>query len=420
MQICIFEDSKYPNFEPLALSHPVYELLCGVNSIKEKIATLFPGADVSLFCRDYLTGTLKNSNPGIAVNELKNEPCILINGRVIEPEKLIKLLPAKIKEQKVFMNEDDIVAAVITGKHLEDLKKNPQLILKQDFLDDIPREKTDVNLVKFVWDLIRLNGDQIISDMEKIKSAGIKKLSKPKTEKYPGVHFLERKNIITAKGVIIKPGTVIDATGGPVFIDDFAEIFPNSVVEGPCYIGKSTKIKSCATIYKNVSVGDVCKIGGEVEASIIMPFTNKQHSGFLGHSYLGSWINLGADTNTSDLKNNYSTIKITLKEKLIDTSLQFLGLIMGDHSKTGINTMFNTGTIVGFSSNIFGSGFPPKYIPSFCWGGAESLTTYKLDKAVNTAKTVFKRREKIFTRDDETIFENIFNMTKDERERRGL
>ncbi|HSW53769.1 MAG TPA: hypothetical protein VLH59_01650, partial [Ignavibacteriaceae bacterium] len=179
------------------------------------------------------------------------------------------------------------------------------------------------------------------------------------------------------------------------------------------------KIKSCATIYPNVSIGKVCKVGGEVEDTIIHSYTNKQHSGFLGHSYLGSWINLGADTNNSDLQNNYGTIKVQVNGRHIDSGRQFVGLMMGDHSKTAINTMFNTGTVVGFSSNVYGAGFPPKYIVSFGWGGSESMKEYKLVKAVETASAVFARREKTFSKEDEALFETIFNLTKEDRSKRG-
>jgi len=164
-----------------------------------------------------------------------------------------------------------------------------------------------------------------------------------------------------------------------------------------------------------VSVGKECKIGGEVEDSIVLPYSNKQHAGFIGHSYLGSWVNLGADTNCSDLKNNYSTIKVQLNGKAVDTETQFLGVMMGDHSKTAINTMFNTGTLVGFSCNVFGAGFPDKYIPSFSWGGSDGLSTYTLDKSISTAKVVMSRRDEKFLPANENLFEKIFNLTSKER-----
>jgi UDP-N-acetylglucosamine diphosphorylase/glucosamine-1-phosphate N-acetyltransferase len=165
-----------------------------------------------------------------------------------------------------------------------------------------------------------------------------------------------------------------------------------------------------------VSIGKVCKVGGEVEDMIMMDYSNKQHAGFIGHSYLGSWVNLGADTNCSDLKNNYSQVKIKLSSGEVDTGMQFLGVLVGDHTKTAINTMFNTGTVAGFSSNIFGAGFPDKYIPSFSWGGSDAgFIEYDPEKSIKTAKIVTARRNVPFTASDEKLFKNIFEMTRKER-----
>ncbi len=261
--------------------------------------------------------------------------------------------------------------------------------------------------------MITDNGSEIVKDIEHLRKTGyfISHL-----DDFSGVNFVNPDEIFIRQNVTVKPGVVIDATNGPVYIDDDVFIYPNAVIEGPVYIGKDSKIKIGASIYENVSIGSNCKIGGEVEDAIILPYTNKQHAGFIGHSYLGSWVNLGADTNCSDLKNNYSTIKVKLNNETIDTGTQFLGVIIGDHSKSAINTMFNTGTIIGMSSNIFGAGFPEKYIPSFSWGGADGLTTYELNKSIQTAKIVFGRRNKEFTTGDEKLLETVFNLTKEERE----
>ena len=163
----------------------------------------------------------------------------------------------------------------------------------------------------------------------------------------------------------------------------------------------------------------MCKVGGEVEDSIILPYTNKQHSGFIGHAYLGSWVNLGADTNCSDLKNNYGSVKVYVNGEVVNSGTQFLGVIIGDHSKTAINTMFNTGTIVGFSSNIFGAGFPAKYIPSFSWGGSDAVTTYDLERSIETARRVMLRRDQNLHESEERLFRKIFDLTKKERRKRG-
>ena len=185
------------------------------------------------------------------------------------------------------------------------------------------------------------------------------------------------------------------------------------------FVGEGSSIKAGAKIYENTSIGEICKVGGEVEASIIHSCANKQHDGFLGHSYLGMWVNLGADTNNSDLKNNYGNVKVVINGSSVDSGSQFVGLTMGDHSKSGINTMFNTGTVVGVSCNVFGADFPPKYIPSFCWGGAKGLDVYDLAKSVEVARSVQARRKHTMSDSEAEVLRVVFEATKRERENAG-
>jgi UDP-N-acetylglucosamine diphosphorylase/glucosamine-1-phosphate N-acetyltransferase len=203
----------------------------------------------------------------------------------------------------------------------------------------------------------------------------------------------------------------LDASKGPIYIGKNAHIMSHAVVQGPSFIGEGSIIKMHAAIYHNTSIGEVCKVGGEVEESIIHSYSNKQHEGFLGHAYLGSWVNIGASTNNSDLKNNYANVDVYINGKHIDSGSQFVGLIMGDHSKTAINTMFNTGTVVGVSCNIFGAGFPAKYIPSFTWGGSDFLRTYHITKSLEVAKIVMKRRGIELSETEEKLLESVFTFT---------
>jgi UDP-N-acetylglucosamine diphosphorylase / glucose-1-phosphate thymidylyltransferase / UDP-N-acetylgalactosamine diphosphorylase / glucosamine-1-phosphate N-acetyltransferase / galactosamine-1-phosphate N-acetyltransferase len=414
MHICIFEDEQYLNFEPLIYSRPVYDLFCGMSTLKEKIIRAFPKEKITLKCRNYLEPFVKAENPKCKVNQFDNDDYLFINGRIIAPSNLKNILKVKPNEEKVFVSKGVIVAAKISAKRIKEFSLDKSEIISTQLISNFPSVQVDIPFANYLWDLVYQNGKEIQNDF--------KFYTKGKTSakrKYAGVNFVNKKNIFISKNVDIKPGVVLDASTGPIFIEKNATIFPNAVIQGPFYIGESSRIKSCATIYPNVSIGKVCKVGGEVEDTIVHPYTNKQHSGFLGHSYLGSWINIGADTNNSDLQNNYGTIKVQVNGKHIDSGKQFVGLMMGDHSKTAINTMFNTGTVVGFSSNVFGAGFPPKYFPSFGWGGNESMKEYKLVKAVETAKAVFARRDKDFNKDDEEMFETIFNLTKEDRSKRG-
>ncbi|MCW8805875.1 MAG: GlmU family protein [Ignavibacteriaceae bacterium] len=414
MPICIFEDEQYLNFEPLIYSRPVFDLVCGMTTLKEKIIRAFPKEKFVLKCRNYLEPFVKTENPKLKVNQLDKDNYLFVNGRIIAPANLKNLLKIKANEEKVFVSNGIVVAANLSQKRVELLELDETEVIDTKLFSSLPTEEIDVECANYLWDLVYLNGKEIQNDF-KIYTKGKSSVKK----KYTGVNFVNKKNIFIGKNVDIKPGVVLDASTGPIFIEKNVTIFPNAVIQGPFYIGESSKIKSCATIYPNVSIGKVCKVGGEVEDTIIHPYSNKQHSGFLGHSYLGSWINLGADTNNSDLQNNYGSIKVQVNGRHIDSGKQFVGLMMGDHSKTAINTMFNTGTVVGFSSNVYGAGFPPKYIVSFGWGGTESMKEYKLLKAIETAKAVFARRDKNFEKDDVELFETIFNLTKEDRRKRG-
>ncbi|MFI5237720.1 MAG: GlmU family protein [Ignavibacteriales bacterium] len=415
MPICIFEDEQYLNFEPLVYSRPVYDLICGMTTLKEKIIREFPKEKIVLKCRNYLEPFVKEENPKCKVNQFENENYLFINGRIIAPSNLKNILKIKSNDEKIFVSKGIIVAAKVSSKKIKDLSLDKAEVIDTKLFSNLPKEEVEIQSAQYLWDLVYLNGKEIEKEFKLFS----KSKASAKTKKFEGVSFVNRKNIFIGSEAEIKPGVVLDASSGSIYIGKNVTIYPNAVLQGPIYIGDSTKIKSCATIYPNVSIGKVCKVGGEVEDSIIHPYTNKQHSGFLGHSYLGSWINIGADTNNSDLQNNYGTIKVQVNGRHIDSGKQFVGLMMADHSKTAINTMFNTGTVVGFSSNVFGSGFPPKYIPSFGWGGNESMKEYKISKAIETAKAVFTRRNKNFTSEDEKLFDVIFNLTKEDRSKRG-
>jgi UDP-N-acetylglucosamine diphosphorylase/glucosamine-1-phosphate N-acetyltransferase len=225
---------------------------------------------------------------------------------------------------------------------------------------------------------------------------------------HDGAYLVNTAGVRLGPGSVLKPGAVVDASAGPVIIGSGVEVMPNAVIEGPCFIGRGSRIKIGGKIYGQTSIGPQCKVGGEVECSIILGYVNKQHDGFLGHSYLGRWVNLGADTNTSDLKNNYGAVRVTLEGREIDTGRTFLGSLIGDHAKTGINTMLNTGSAVGVAANVFGGGFPSKSIPAFAWGGFDRESVYRLDDALDVARKVMARRGVEMTPADETLLRYLF------------
>lgn len=416
MQLCIFEDIYYDRLEPLIYSRPTHDLICGINSIRAKILRAYPGIRYSLHCRQYLDQVVKTKNPLVDVNRIEDDACLFINGRVLAPENMQEIIPADSGEDRLYVNKGTVIAARVSGKKLESLRANLFDLLSLSDFDGLPVEQVEIKHIDYIWDLVNNNHDEFLSDYNSLLS---KKENRVQGKVHEGVHMVEKDCIYIEEGAEIKPGVVLDASNGPVYIDRNAVIHSNAVVQDCVYLGESSQIKSCARIYDNVSIGKVCKIGGEVEDSIILPFTNKQHSGFIGHAYLGSWVNIGADTNCSDLKNNYGHVKIYVNGEVVDSGSQFLGVIMGDHTKTAINTMFNTGTIVGFSCNIFGAGFPAKYIPSFSWGGSGAVTTYDLNRSIETANRAMLRRDYSLTESDERLFKKVFDLTAKERRKRG-
>jgi UDP-N-acetylglucosamine diphosphorylase/glucosamine-1-phosphate N-acetyltransferase len=420
MKICLFEDLYFDHFEPLVFTRPTYNLFCGMLRMRDKVRRAYPEPEIVFHTRGYLEAFLGEKNPKYKVNTIDDNDCLFINGRIFAHDDLPKIIDLKNKTNKLYMNGETIIAARVSGKKLDELKSGMHDLFTVSNFDGLPVEQVDVKYATFIWDLVHGNKREIIKDFELfIKQYNLTQKDFIQGKVYEGVHMIEPASIIIREGAVVYPGTVLDATEGPIFIDRNAIVYPNAVIQGPVYIGEQTKVKAGANLYDGVSTGKVCKVGGEIEASIIMPYSNKQHSGFLGHAYLGSWINIGADTNSSDLKNNYGTVKITLNGDLIDSGHQFLGLIMGDHSKAAINSQFNTGTVVGFSCNIFSSGFPKKYLPSFSWGGGDLTTTFDIEKSIETARRMVSRRSKTISEVEEKLFRKIFDLTQKTRRKLG-
>ncbi len=407
--ICLFEDKEYTGLLPLTYTRPVYDLNCGILSLREKVKMRFPKSKIVLHSRDYLADVLRERNTELKVNDLSGESILFINGRLVINDSVAKII-SKLPEDLVLQNENGIIALKLSRKYNSASLLCEEGLLDLKKLDFLPKENIKATLIKYPWELINLNGSELQNDFNLLTKKSKQQIT---LNKFSVVK--NRRHIFTHKDSAIDPFVVLDASDGPIYIGKNVHIMPHVYIQGPAYIGDYSIIKSNATLYHNTSIGKVCKVGGEVENSIIHSFSNKQHDGFLGHSYLGSWINLGAGTNNSDLKNNYGIIDLHVNGKSVSSGLQFVGLIMGDHSKTAINTMFNTGTIVGVSCNIFGAGFPPRYIPSFTWGGSEWLRTYNLSKSKEVAAIVMGRRNINLTGSESALLDRIFELTSSER-----
>lgn len=423
-KLFIFEDDKYDQFFPLTYNRPVYELLCGIVKIKEKISFLFPDAEVILLCRDYLEKVLM-ARTGQKVNSFDiedDDQVLLINGRILPTSDLTQIMNFSGKEM-FFFSEDNMVGWSGRGK---DLKNHIDLFqalhVKDQIRSFMPKAKSTemkVKLVNYLWDLISQNSIEIEADFSKMRLSRDFRNMLKHCQVDDDALIYEMGNVYIAKGARIDGQVVLDAREGPVFVGDNVVIQPHTLVIGPCYIGDDSILVG-GKIKEGTSIGPVCRIGGEVENSIFLGHSNKCHEGFLGHSYVGEWVNLGALTTNSDLKNNYSPVKVMVNETLVDSGLIKVGAFIGDHVKTGIGTLLNTGISIGFSSNLFGGGMiKQKDIPPFFWGSVEGQEEYQLEKALETAKVVMKRRNAELGVDEENLFKKIFQLTEKDRKKIG-
>ena len=385
MNYILFDDCR-EQLLPLTFTRPVCDIRIGIITIREKWENVFR-ADASTITEAYLAAKFP-----IRVGDQN----LLINGSVC-PSKELNDAINSLKVGERLVNGDKILAVRADGNLSDvDLKNTEGVSFGQEVLT-----------VEYPWEIFAKNGEALEADFQVL------------TNGRTGAD-LSRSNTVIGNGVIFledgakAEGCTFNTTNGSIYLGKNSEVMEGSIIRGPFSLGESSQVKMGAKIYGPTTVGPHSRVGGEVNNSVIMGYSNKGHDGFLGNSVLGEWCNLGADTNNSNLKNNYDEVRVwDYKERrFAKTGLQFCGLIMGDHSKSGINTMFNTGTVVGVSANVFGGGFPRTYIPSFSWGGAAGFTEYKAEKAMDTAKRVMERRGIELDETERSILSEIFDMTK--------
>ncbi|MGA2622812.1 MAG: GlmU family protein [Bacteroidota bacterium] len=414
MHICIFEDSHAKNFHPLTHLRPVYDLHCGTLSLRSRIEQFVPARRIVYHARPFLAGYIQEQRPSRPVNDFPEDDTWFINGRLLMNQSVKKVIQHIRSEEKIFLAGNEVALACVRREHIRQITQPLRTeFLHRHVFESFPAEQLDCSLIQYPWELVAHNAAEIESDFR--MSVKISRRKSAFGMVYKGAHLLNRKNISIGAESVVMPGAVLNAEKGPIIIGDCVTVMPNSFLEGPLYIGDHSLIKAGAKIYHGTSIGPHCKVGGEVENSIVQSYSNKQHEGFLGHSYLGSWINIGADTNNSDLKNTYGSVKVVVNGKTVDTGMQFVGLTMGDHSKTGINMMFDTGTVVGISSNLYGAGLPPKFVPSFSWGSPGSLSVFELEKSLEIARRMMARRDVRMSSAYETMMRHAFAATDDER-----
>jgi len=406
--ICIFEDNKYQQLNPLIYTRATFELRCGIFTPLERIVRYYPDAYITLFCRDYFSDILKERYAySINTNHQSIDTCLFINGRAI----ISNHIPINGQEE-VGIQDDTVVYARLKSKNIN--KLSSETFVKGDAIkflkDHIPTTNTQATVINYFWDIIKFNKSQLEKDFTLfLKEGNIS--GKP----YEGVYFLNKDMLFIGNNCKIKPCCVLDAEKGPIYIGDNVTISPNTTIEGPAYVGNHSIIQPNSRLREGANIGEYCKIGGEVVNSIFHSYSNKQHDGFIGDSYIGSWVNLGADTVNSNLLNTYGNIKVEFEGNNINTDLMFLGMAMGDHTKTAINTTIMTGSVFGFSCNIVTSDYPLKCLPSFTWYANNRREVYNLEKALQVTKIAMKRRNKEMTCAEEQLFRKVFQLTEKER-----
>lgn len=389
MNLLFFDDHNRNQLLPLTFTKPVSELRTGILTIREKWEKHLD-SEGSWITEEYLSSKYP-SRPG--------EDNLYILGGLLPDSSVIRTIKKLNPNDSLWF--DNRLIAFRMGSEGEDFLKNPD---QTGNFRKIIIEEADI--LDFPWQVFSKNGEQIQRDFDLITSGR-------KSASLSGSNRCLGNNIFLEDGVRVEMAT-INSESGPVYLGKDSEIMEGSIIRGPFALCESSVVKMGAKIYGPTTIGPHSKAGGEINNSVFQAYSNKGHDGFLGNSVIGEWCNLGADTNNSNLKNNYAEVRLWsyITESYVKTGLQFCGLIMGDHSKCGINTMFNTGTVVGVNANIFGSGFQNNFIPSFSWGGAPKFIVYKPDKAFEVAEKVMKRRKVNLDKKDKDILSEVFKMTE--------
>jgi len=390
MNIILFDDPAIRTaLLPFTFTRPVAEIRVGILTLEEKWKRYLSG-DYSYQTEDYLKNKFQFN---------ATEDNLWINGAVCPDVSLI----AAIKSLNLGegLTKNSRVIAYRTHEH-----ELPEVIA-----GSVKEYSNEICIIDQVWKIFQYNGDQIRTDF-KLLTKGRKSamINDPHTRSY------NVNDIFLEEGAEVK-AAVLNAENGPIYLGKNSQVQEGALIKGPFALCEGSHVNMGAKVRGDTTVGPYSKIGGEVSNSVIFGYSNKAHDGFLGNSVIGEWCNLGADTNTSNLKNNYENVKIWsyAKKGFADTGLMFCGLMMGDHSKCGINTMFNTGTVVGVSTSIFGDGYPRNFIPSFAWGGAAGFTTFQLNKSFDTAAKAMERRGLKLTETDKEIMSTIFKLSAENR-----
>lgn len=417
-QVCIFEDEKWGNFAPLTLTRPVYELVTGMTSLRAKIARAFPGADLCLLTRDYLAPKLRRLAGDIPVNDpdvLTRGDTLYVNGRALTAAEVSQ---APVAPGQLYLLADQVVGAYLGPEQSEPIRQAVGQPLDASVWNAVSAkvERVEVpagmvTLLDQLWEVVLANGEWIRHEFPLFARGGGGGVLEE------GVFVRgDRGNLYVGPGTVVQSGVVLDVTEGPIFLSENVTIKPPTLVQGPSFVGRNTLLDG-AKIREDTTLGPVCKVGGEVEASIIHSYSNKHHDGFLGHAYVGEWVNLGALVTNSDLQNNYKPVKVQrwADEPVMNSGETFVGCSIGDHTKLGIGVMITTGATIGMCVNWTGKDIVPAYTPSFVWHTPAKHLEYRLDKAVETATAVMARRKVEFDQVEMDLMTRVFELTAADR-----
>ena len=405
MSIVLFEDHGYTDLLPLVYSRATFNLRCGMENLRDKVENAYGRPIAAMYVRPAIAPVMAE-RWGLPVNSLPSaRRLIWINGRALV-RTAIELEPDTAIWEGDTLIAANMSAAMASTLTIETLMDPTRLV---DALSSLRRASApdgSYALIRYPWNLIRHNGDEITRRLSQADhGVVIGRL-------YDGVHILNEAAVWIGKGAVVKPCTVLDAEEGPIHIGEGAKINPNVTISGPCFIGDNCVVQSGANIRGGTSIGASCKVGGEIEGTIFHGYSNKQHDGFVGHSYVGEWVNLGADTVTSDLKNTYGPVKVAINGRDVDSGEMFVGSIIGDHAKTGIHTTLPTGCVIGYASNIFTSAHAPRFTASFSWLTDAGRAGNDPPRALAVALKVVARRNRAYSETEQRLFLSIAEQAK--------
>lgn len=394
MNIILFDDTSRNNLLPFTYTRPTGAIRCGILTPAERWELMFE-SKVSFLTQEYLSNKFKTNI---------QDQNLLINGSII-PDNLLLSEVKELKLGESLIKNDLLIAVVLNSEQVKDFSL-------EIFNHTIKKETNSTGYIYInrIWHLFTYNDQAIRFDFKHITANRTSEL------------LNETNTLINIEQIFVEPGAKVqgaflNASTGPIYIAKNAEIMEGSFIRGPFALGENASTKMGTKIYGATTIGPHCKVGGEVSNSILFGYSNKGHDGFIGNAIIGEWCNIGADSNSSNLKNNYADVKVWshVLNKFENTGLTFCGLMMADHAKCGINTMFNTATVVGVAANIFGSGFPRTFIPSFAWGGAQGFETFQLNKVIEMATQMCQRRGVDFDEIEQAIIKHVFDETVSQR-----